>query len=247
MTKRFFVTGTDTDVGKTFVTCAMLRHFNQQNHKVLGFKPISAGCEVGMDSEVNSEVDSEVANDSNTGEKVLVNEDAALIQAHSNVQAPLSVINPIAFEPPIAPHIAASQVGQRIDFTRLDNGWHELQQINADVYLVEGAGGWCLPLNEVDTLNQWVEQQQFAVIVVVGIKLGCLNHALLTAQAIESQGLKIAGWVANIINPETAFIGQNIEHLKTAINAPMLARIPYFTDVDNIDFDQIAAEFEPLL
>lgn len=223
LSKRFFVTGTDTDVGKTFVTCAMLKHFERQGIKALGFKPISAGCEVDED--------------------VLVNIDAQLIQANSNVQAPLNVINPIAFEPPIAPHIAAAKVGKRIDFTQLNSGFDKLQQYKADVYLVEGAGGWLLPINETDTLNQWVEQQQLEVILVVGVKLGCLNHALLTAQAIESQGLTLAGWVANIVAPQTAYIEENIEHLKMVLGAPLLARVPYFADGDSFDFDKQTIDF----
>lgn len=226
MIKRFFITGTDTDVGKTFVTCALLHHFGRAGCKVLGFKPISAGCEV-----IN---------------QTLVNQDAALIQAHSNVDAPLNVINPIAFEPPIAPHIAANQVGERIDFARLDRGWKALQEIPADVYLVEGAGGWCLPLNELNTLNQWVERQKLEVILVVGIKLGCLNHALLTAGAIKSQGLKLSGWVANVIEPNTAFIGQNIAHLKAVLDAPCIAQVPYFEDIDSVDFDKLTIDCREL-
>ena len=223
MSKRLFITGTDTDVGKTFVTCAMLKYFERQGLKALGFKPISAGCEVKND--------------------ILVNIDAALIHANSNVQAPLNVINPIAFEPPIAPHIAAAKVGKRIDFAQLDNGFDALQQYQADIYLVEGAGGWLLPINEADTLNQWVEQQKLEVILVVGVKLGCLNHTLLTAQAIEAQGLKLAGWVANIIDPQTAYIEENIEHLKLALGAPLLARVPYYADGDSFDFDKQTIDF----
>ena len=207
----YFITGTDTDVGKTFVTGALLQHFKRHGIRAIGFKPISAGCDVSANG--------------------LVNQDALTIQRYNSQHIPLNIINPIAYQSAIAPHIAAKLCGQSIEFAALDKGWQQLRQIPADVYLIEGAGGWMLPINPTDNLNQWVEQQQFAVILVVGIKLGCLNHALMTAQMIEHQGLTIAGWVANIIDPQTSHIEHNIDTLKVRLAAPHLATIPYFNDL----------------
>ena len=218
--RNYFITGTDTDVGKTFVTGAMLAYLKRQDVSALGFKPISAGCAVTANG--------------------LENEDAKIIQRFSGVDVPLDVINPIAYEPPIAPHIAAQLQNETISFARLDKGWQALQQHHADIYFVEGAGGWFLPLNHQHSLNQWVEQQQFKVILVVGVKLGCLNHALLSAETIKAQGLELAGWVANIIDPNTAYIDENIATLSERLSAPLLAKIPFYEAFNDSCYEQIS-------
>lgn len=218
--KRFFLTGTDTDVGKTVVASKILQYFNRQGLSTAGFKPISAGCERTAQG--------------------LVNGDALELQQQSSLSMPYEVVNPIAYEPPIAPHIAAAMVGEQITFERLSKGFNQVKAYNADVTLVEGAGGWYLPINDRQYLCDWVAEQQLEVILVVGIKLGCLNHALLTQKVIQSQGLKIAGWVANTLVPETLYIEQNIQSLKNAIAAPLLATVPYLEsgmDSLEIDFD----------
>lgn len=208
--KQYFVTGTDTDVGKTFVSQLLLQDLNCKGLSTIGFKPISAGCEVT--------------------EQGLVNSDAQILKETCSIELTYDEVNPFAYEPPIAPHIAAQLVDEEITFAGLSQGLNRLRDYKPDVLLVEGAGGWYLPTSDSEYLCDWVVKEQLEVILVVGIKLGCLNHALLTQSVIESQGLKIAGWVANIVVPETLNIEQNIETLKNAIHAPLLATVPYQHD-----------------
>lgn len=211
-TLSYFVAGTDTEVGKTFITCALLRSLNAMGLSTAAYKPIAAGCEVTSQG--------------------LRNEDALLLQAACSLELAYSEVNPIALAPPIAPHIAAKQIAQLIELDTISYGFRHLQAKQPDVLLVEGAGGWCLPLGEnslgqQQTMPDFVKQQQLPVILVVGMRLGCLNHALLTAKAIRSDGLILAAWVANQIGGEMPFLQENIESLNTLLAAPMLANIPY--------------------
>jgi dethiobiotin synthetase len=212
LNQAYFITGTDTEVGKTFITCALLRSLNARGLSTAAYKPIAAGCE-------------------NTAEG-LRNEDALLLQAACSLKLAYSEVNPIALAPPIAPHLAAKQLGQLIELETISAGFRHLGAKQADVLLVEGAGGWYLPLGEnshgqQQTMPDFVKQQQLPVIMVVGMRLGCLNHALLTAKAIRSEGLTLVGWVANQIGGEMPFLQDNINSLNTLLNAPMLANIPY--------------------
>ncbi|MDN2662150.1 dethiobiotin synthase [Psychromonas sp. 14N.309.X.WAT.B.A12] len=211
----YFVTGTDTDVGKTVCTRALLQAANKQNKTTIGYKPISAGCEL-----------------TDSG---LRNQDALILQANSSVNLAYQDVNPIAFKQPIAPHIAAIENESFIDIDIIDNGLQHLQSMNSDLVFVEGAGGWHLPINNQRLLSDWVIQKQLPVILVVGLKLGCLNHALLTAKAIEQSGLVIAGWIANHLQPEMPYVVDNIETLKTMVNAPLLAEIKYMNDIESMD------------
>lgn len=221
----YFVTGTDTDVGKTVVASALLQHFNRQGLSTIGFKPIAAGCDETADG--------------------LRNEDALNLMQQSSVSLSSSLssslsydeINPFAFAPPIAPHIAAKLVNQTITMEALNQAYQRITAYNSDVTVVEGAGGWCLPINDNEFLYQWVAEQKLAVILVVGIKLGCLNHALLTQAFIQSQGLNIVGWVANIISPQMLHIDENVETLKQQLNAPLLATVPYLSSTDLSQLD----------
>ena len=216
----YFITGTDTDVGKTVVATALLKHFNNKGLSTVGFKPIAAGCEL-----------------SSSG---LQNADALNLWRNSSVQLTYEQVNPFAFEPPIAPHIAAKLVGQSITVSQLSKAYQPIKAQNSDVIIVEGAGGWCLPINDQEFLYQWVEREQLAVILVVGVKLGCLNHALLTQAFILSQGLNIKGWVANIVAPETLHIDENIATLKQQISAPLLATLPF---VSGDDLNDLSVDF----
>ncbi len=220
--RQYFVTGTDTDVGKTVVSQLLLRHFNQQGLKTIGFKPIAAGCE------------------RKNGK--LTNHDALVLKNNSSMTLSYDEVNPYAFEPPIAPHIAAASAGHAITFSGLTTGLMHLRQKQPDVLLVEGAGGWYLPISDSQYLCDWVAEQRLEVILVVGIKLGCLNHALLTANSIKNQGLKLAGWVANIVIPDTLNITQNIATLENAIAAPLLATVPYSRD----HIDQLSVSFSQI-
>lgn len=208
-THSFFITGTDTDVGKTVITCGLMAAFKQAGYSVLGHKPISAGCVTVIAQ----------------GQASLRNEDAVAMQALASKDIPYEQVNPIAFTPAIAPHIAAEQAQQDIDTALLDENLTTLQTHNADVLMVEGAGGWLLPINQTQTLAPWVAQHKLPVIMVVAMRLGCLNHALLTAQAISASGCEIVGWVANSFS-EQPFAEANIATLKTMLQAPLLGVVP---------------------
>ncbi len=203
----FFITGTDTEVGKTHVTCLLLKFLTQHQRSAIGFKPIAAGAEEAFGQ--------------------LVNEDALNIMESSNVYAKYEQINPICFEPPIAPHIAAQRANKVITQIELNHHYKEILSVGAEFTLVEGAGGWSLPINDTEYLSDWVKAREIPVILVVGMKLGCLNHTLLTIQALKAQGVKCAGWVANEIDPNMSEFDANLESLKKRIDAPLLAVAPF--------------------
>jgi dethiobiotin synthetase len=203
--QRFFVTGTDTDVGKTVITTGLMAAFQAQNKRIAGHKPISAGCDF-------------VAGEG------LRNDDAMAMQAVTNVALPYALVNPVAFAEPIAPHIAAELASQTITQTMLDEGLAALSAEELDVLLVEGAGGWALPIGNDALLSDWVAKHQLPVIIVVGMRLGCLNHALLTYQAVQASGCKVVGWVANDFCDQP-FADENIATLQAMFAAPLLGRV----------------------
>lgn len=204
----FFITGTDTEVGKTFFTASLLSAQAAAGRRVAGYKPVSAGCEL-----INNE---------------RVNEDAWELWQASNIGAPLQHINPIALMPPIAPHIAAAEAGMVITEHAIVDGYQQLCDYAPDLLLMEGAGGWQLPLGNGLWMPQIVQRLQLPVIMVVGMRLGCLNHAMLTAQAIEQTGLTLHGWVANQLTPTPMpYYDQNLATLQQSLSAPMLAELPY--------------------
>jgi dethiobiotin synthetase len=201
-----FVTGTDTGVGKTLFTCALLHAYASKGLRAVGMKPVAAGAvrENG----------------------VLVNEDVAAMRAASNVAAPLELVNPYCLEPPIAPHIAAAQASVTIDAERIAASYERLAGL-ADRVVVEGAGGFLVPLGaDVDTADL-ARRLALPVVIVVGMRLGCLNHALLTAAAVRVAGLRLAGWVASHVDPDMLYADENVEALKARLDAPLIARIPY--------------------
>lgn len=214
----YFVTGTDTDVGKTVCTKALLQAANKQNKSTLAYKPISAGCL--------------------QTEQGLRNEDALILQQSSSVKVAYDAVNPISYKQPIAPHIAAFENKSKINLTTIDQGLTFLQQQQAQLLLIEGAGGWHLPINNKQLFSEWVIEKQLPVIVVVGLKLGCLNHALLTTQAIQQSGLTIAGWIANHLQDDMPYVAQNINTLKNYIKAPLLAEIPFLQNIEQQDLSQ---------
>ena len=207
----FFVTGTDTGVGKTLVSCALLYGFAALGKSVIGMKPVACGV-------VRSA----------TG---LVNEDVALLRAAGNVEAPLSLVNPYCFEPPIAPHLAAEQAGVTIDLTHIAQVFERLAAA-ADVVVVEGVGGFCVPLNHSEDSAELAQYLGLPVILVVGMRLGCLNHALLTAHAIRARGLRLAGWIANRIDPAMAVAERNVAALAERLAGPLLGVIEFATAPD---------------
>lgn len=203
MAQSYFVIGTDTNVGKTYVASALVKYFVSAGAKTVGMKPIASGCELDENNE-------------------LLNEDVAALSAASNIQAPLDLINPYRFTPAIAPHIAAQQAGVVIN---LDNIKHQYQQLSAlaEVVIVEGAGGFLVPLNQTETLADLAVRLNIPIILVVGMKLGCINHSLMTVEAIETCGLKLAGWVANQIDPHMCMFEENLASLQQRIAAPCLS------------------------
>lgn len=210
----YFVAGTDTDSGKTLVSSALLHLAERQGKTSLGLKPIASGSHYH----------------SIDGELVLQNADALSLMESSSITLPYQVVNPFTFEPAIAPHIAATQVGIELTVRTLVKAI-DLDAVNsAELGLIEGAGGWRLPLNQDEFLPDLIRELSLPVILVVGVKLGCLNHALLTQEAILADGLKIAGWVANQVDEEVACLRENLQYLHSHIDAPCLGSIPYLKD-----------------
>jgi dethiobiotin synthetase len=199
-----FVTGTDTGVGKTFISVALIELLQQQGLTVAGMKPIASGCEMTTDG--------------------LRNDDALALNQHADGDLPYELINPYAFEPAIAPHIAAQQAGIEIELDKIRQNYTLIKQ-QVDAVVVEGAGGWLVPLNHEQTMADLAVFLDLPIILVVGIRLGCINHALLTVKAIESTGLKFQGWIAN--HPEVSEQSEEIvKTLKQFIKAPCLGNIP---------------------
>ncbi len=205
----YFVAGTDTGVGKTRVAVALLYGARQRGLTTLGLKPVAAGCEVTAEG--------------------LHNEDALLLRAESSVALPYAQTNPVALEPPIAPHIAAARAGVSLSAGQLAAHCRPLLS-RAELTLVEGAGGWRVPLNDSETMADLALALQLPVILVVGIRLGCLNHALLSAEAIQRDGLTLAGWVANGVDPRVACADENIATLQTRLAAPCVGVVPPLRD-----------------
>lgn len=211
----YFVTGTDTDVGKTVCCQALLQAANKQKRRTLAYKPIAAGCEQTPYG--------------------LRNHDAALLQKTCNLEVAYKLVNPIAFTLAIAPHIAAQLENKPIEQSYISQGLERLKSLKSDLIIVEGAGGWRLPLNAHETLSDWVVTQKLSVILVVGMKLGCLNHAILTYESIINDGLKVVGWIANQVEKNMPYYALNIEMLKHKINAPMIAEIPHLQNINEQD------------
>lgn len=206
-----FITGTDTGVGKTLIACALLRTYAARGLRAIGMKPVAAGA-----TRMNG---------------VLINEDVEQLIAAANVSAPREWVNPYCFEPPIAPHIAASEEKKLIKIKSLQNIALRLLMLG-EVLVVEGAGGFCVPLNDDETSADLACALNFPVVLVVGMRLGCLNHALLTAEAIRARGLTLAGWVANHIDANMAHPDDNVAALQARLHAPLIARVAHSATPD---------------
>lgn len=211
MKQSYFVIGTDTNVGKTYVASALVRHFAAKGYSTIGMKPIASGC-------------------MRDGNGVLLNDDVSALAAASNVPASLDLINPYRFEPAIAPHIAAAQVEKIIDCEVIKLAYQQLKAL-ADVVIVEGAGGFLVPLNNQETLADLAVLLNIPVILVVGMRLGCINHALLTVEAIKSRGLTLAGWVANRVDAEMPVFEENLVSLQQRIAAPCISVVGWQEEV----------------
>lgn len=199
----FFVTGTDTEIGKTFTACALLHAFAARGLRTLGMKPVAAGCAADG-----------------------TNEDVEALRAASTVARPATEVCPYLFGQPIAPHLAARDEGRSIELTAILLRYRALAAL-ADVLIVEGVGGFCVPFDGDESSADLAVRLQLPVVLVVGLRLGCINHTLLTQEAIAARGLRLAGWVANRIDPQMARIDDNVAALRERVHAPLLADVPY--------------------
>ena len=218
MTNRFFVTGTDTEVGKTVASCALLQAARRQGVITAGYKPVASGSEATTEG--------------------LRNSDALALQRNSSLPLGYQQVNPYTFAEPTSPHIVSADEGRPIDAAVLSAGLRQLEAL-AEWVLVEGAGGWFTPLSPTLTFADWVIAEKLPVILVVGVKLGCINHAMLTAQAVQQAGLTLAGWEANDLTPPGRRHQEYLATLRRVLPAPMLGEIPRIEhDVETADLSQ---------
>lgn len=207
--KRYFITGTDTDCGKTYITSKLLKYFSSS----AAIKPIASGCYLQ--------------------DNRLVNDDALLLQ--NNNCLTLDQINPWRFRAPIAPHIAAKKEGRDITVFELGNYCKDIEIPENNTLFIEGAGGLMVPLNEEETWIDFLHYTQIPVLLVVGITLGCINHALLSAHALASEKIECIGWIANCLDPEMLELEENITSLKYLLPFPCLTTIPYAGEIIAMD------------
>ena len=206
MTLSIFITGTDTGVGKTLVSTGLLHALAKHHARVVGMKPVAAGTEL-----ING---------------VQANDDVLALRAAATCAVPPELDNPVLLPDPMSPHIAAERAGVQIDIAHLVACHRRLATL-ADAVVVEGAGGFLVPLSESETGADLAQALGLPVVLVVGLRLGCLNHALLTAEAIRARGLTLAGWVANHVDPAMLAQESNIAFLQQALQVPLLATIPF--------------------
>ena len=216
MEKGYFITGTDTNAGKTWATIALMRYFKQQGKSVAGMKPVASGCFM-QDGQ-------------------LKNEDALLIQENASLKIDYDLINPYAYELPVSPHIAG--INNPVKLANIVEKFNTLKEL-AEIVLVEGAGGWYAPLNDSEDISDLAKSLALPVIIVVAIRLGCINHAKLTWQAIQHSGIPCAGWIAVCVDPDMLKLDENICTIKTALNVPLLGVLPYLASAD---FDLLAGK-----
>jgi dethiobiotin synthetase len=224
-TPAFFVTGTDTGVGKTRASCALIHALRAAGRdRVVGMKPVAAGCDW---------VEGAAGAPGHW-----LNEDVAALRAASSLRVPPAFDNPYALPEPLSPHLAAQHAGQAIDLSHIEASFHALRA-HADAVVVEGAGGFIVPLNGAPgrgtgwaTGADLAQRLALPVVLVVGMRLGCLNHALLTQEAILSRRLRFAGWVANHIDPDMAAQDENVATLQACLQAPLLGRLPWAPGAD---------------
>ena len=210
MTQAFFVTGTDTEIGKTTVAAGLLHAAKLAGLSTAAAKPVASGCVLTADG--------------------LRNDDALALLGECTVALRYEEVNPLAFEPAIAPHLAAREVGVLLDVVALQGPVQAILDKRADFTLIEGAGGWRVPLAGQATLSDVAIALKLPVILVVGVRLGCINQALLTAEAILRDGLPLAGWVANLVDPQISRLEDNLATLAERLPAPCLGYLPRLAD-----------------
>lgn len=223
MRKSIFIAGTDTDVGKTYISCLILQALNNCGLQTFAIKPIASGCALNKDGQ-------------------WLNKDALALQQQATLEASYLEVNPIAFAKPIAPHIAAQENQYKLTKLKVAQVMNQEKNTAADIVLIEGAGGWFLPLNAEEKLSDVIIECRIPVVLVVGMRLGCLNHALLTAYAMQAQGANYIGWVANCIDPEMLHLQDNIDSLKQMLPMPCLGVVPFEGGWHHIHIDNLLGE-----
>ncbi|MBS7664261.1 dethiobiotin synthase [Pseudomonas lalucatii] len=206
MAQAYFITGTDTEIGKTTIAAGLLHAARRAGLSTAAAKPVASGCVQTREG--------------------LRNEDALALLGECSLALRYEEVNPLAFEPAIAPHLAAREVGVQLDVATLLGPVQAILDRGADLTLVEGAGGWRVPLAGGASLSDLVMALRLPVILVVGVRLGCINQAVLTAEAIARDGLPLAGWVANVVDPQTSRLEDNLATLAERLPAPCLGRVP---------------------
>jgi dethiobiotin synthetase len=219
-TQGYFITGTDTDVGKTCATIALMRYFKRQGKTVLGMKPVASGCTL------------------QAGE--LKNADALLIQEHASIALDYQLINPYAYELPVSPHIAG--IHNPVKLAVIVERFNSIKAL-ADVIIVEGAGGWYAPLNAQNDISDLAKALALPVILVVGLRLGCINHAKLSYQAIQLSGIACVGWIAVCVDPDLLNRDENIQTITAALPVPLIGVLPY---QQPLDFELLADQLKRL-
>ncbi|MBV9576814.1 MAG: dethiobiotin synthase [Gammaproteobacteria bacterium] len=204
---KLFIAGTDTNIGKTYISVGLLKAFHQRGLSTIGMKPLASGCQ-------------QIQNK-------LYNDDALLLQKTASISLDYEKINPFLFAEFAAPHLAAKKVGRLLNVEQLITQSHFALNHSADIHLIEGIGGWYVPLNQQETMADFVKHQQFAVILVIGIRLGCLNHGILTYKAMQQDKINLIGWIANCIEDDMPFCEENISTLEHWIAAPLLGTVKY--------------------
>lgn len=207
----YFITGTDTGVGKTWVTLALMKAMQNKGKVVVGMKPVACGCKDTRDG--------------------LRHGDALSILKQSSRLVNYNTVNPYAFQHAIAPHIAAELVGVMIDIEKIADEYDKLIN-DSDCVLVEGIGGWCVPLGDDIMLSELVNRLDLPVILVVGLRLGCINHALSTVRAIQADEVNLCGWMTSQLDPDYAFLEETMMTLQARINAPLLGNLPHMEKFD---------------
>jgi dethiobiotin synthetase len=211
MQQGYFITGTDTGVGKTRCSVALMRYFIKQGKSVAAMKPVATGA--------------------SWKEGRLVNDDALLLQQRASKNFDYDIVNPYVFEMPVSPHIAAERMGEIIDFDRILENLDVLQK-SSDVVIIEGVGGWLVPLGRQAGISDLAKLLNFPVIVVVAIRLGCINHARLTFSAVQAAGVLCAGWIANYIEPNMLAREENIRTIASLTDIPLLGVLPFSQEPD---------------
>lgn len=203
-----FITGTDTHIGKTFVSALLLKEYNALGLKTFAIKPIASGSQQNADDEWQ-------------------NEDALCLQTHASIKKSYPIINPVALRDPIAPHLAARNMNLSLSKNSVKKTILSSIQSNADINIIEGAGGWDVPINDAELFSDVICELNIPVILVVGIKLGCINHALLTYKNIIARNAPFIGWIANCVTPDMPYMNENITTLQQWLKHPCLGIIPY--------------------